>query len=93
MKLPSTNLDSVGISGHEWSTTQRNQISEKQDEHNIYEVMKRKCPPGYHHNGFVATHALGHMTYAWGHCLYAFSWLNISIDSFIGMLETKLIVF
>ena len=18
------------------------------------------CPPGYHHNGFVATHALGH---------------------------------
>ena len=19
------------------------------------------CPPGYHHNGFVATHALGHM--------------------------------
>ena len=21
------------------------------------------CPPGYHHNGFVATHALGHMMY------------------------------
>ena len=21
------------------------------------------CPPGYHHNGFVATHALGHMIY------------------------------
>ena len=19
------------------------------------------CPPGYHHNGFVATHAIGHM--------------------------------
>ena len=19
------------------------------------------CPPGYHHNGFVAAHALGHM--------------------------------
>ena len=19
------------------------------------------CPPGYHHNGFVATHALGHL--------------------------------
>ena len=19
------------------------------------------CPPGYHHNGFVAPHALGHM--------------------------------
>ena len=23
--------------------------------------MKTMCPPGYHHNGFVATHALGHM--------------------------------
>ena len=23
--------------------------------------MKTVCPPGYHHNGFVATHALGHM--------------------------------
>ena len=22
--------------------------------------MKTMCPPGYHHNGFVATHALGH---------------------------------
>ena len=25
--------------------------------------MKKMCPPGYHHNGFVATHALGHMMY------------------------------
>ena len=24
-------------------------------------MMKTKCPPGYHHNGFMATHALGHM--------------------------------
>ena len=23
--------------------------------------MKTMYPPGYHHNGFVATHALGHM--------------------------------
>ena len=23
--------------------------------------MKTMCPPGYHHNGFVATHVLGHM--------------------------------
>ena len=26
--------------------------------------MKTMCPPGYHHNGFVATHALGHMMYS-----------------------------
>ena len=23
--------------------------------------MKTMCPPGYHHNGFVAIHALGHL--------------------------------
>ena len=27
----------------------------------IYVNMKTICPPGYHHNGFVATHTLGHM--------------------------------
>ena len=25
----------------------------------IYAIMKTICPPGYHHNGFVTTHALG----------------------------------
>ena len=29
----------------------------------IYVIMKTMCPPGYHHNSFVATHALGHMMY------------------------------
>ena len=24
--------------------------------------MKIMCPPGYHHNSFVATHAVGHMS-------------------------------
>ena len=43
--------------------TQSAQISQKQDERNIYVIMKTMCPPGYHHNGFVATHALGHMMY------------------------------
>ena len=27
----------------------------------IYVIMKTMCPSGYHHNGFVATHALGYM--------------------------------
>ena len=31
----------------------------------IYVIMKTMCPPGYHHNGFVATHALGHMIYGY----------------------------
>ena len=42
-------------------TEQNAQISQKQDEHNIYAITKTMCPPGYHHNGFVTTHALGHM--------------------------------
>ena len=25
--------------------------------------MKTMCPPGYHHNGFVETHAHEHMMY------------------------------
>ena len=37
--------------------TQSAQISHKQDERNIYVIMKTMCPPGYYHNGFVATHA------------------------------------
>ena len=45
--------------------TQRAQISQKQDERNIYVIMKTMCPPGYHHNGFVATHALEHMMYGY----------------------------
>ena len=27
--------------------------------------MKTMYPTGYHHNGFVATHALGHMMYGY----------------------------
>ena len=27
--------------------------------------MKTMCPPGYHHNGFVATHALEHIMYGY----------------------------
>ena len=33
------------------------QILQNQDEHDIYVIMKTMCPPGYHHNDFVATHA------------------------------------
>ena len=43
--------------------TQTAQISQKQDER----IMKTMCLRGYHHNGFVATHALGHMMY--GHTM------------------------
>ena len=42
--------------------TQSAEISQKQDECNINVIMKTMCPPGYHHNGFAATHALGHIT-------------------------------
>ena len=29
--------------------------------------MKTMCPPGYHQNGFVATHAFGHMMITYDH--------------------------
>ena len=53
------------ISGHKWSTTQIAQISNKQNAHNTYIIMKTMCPPGYHHNGFVATHVLWNMMYGY----------------------------
>ena len=39
------------------------EISQKQDGHYIYAIMKTMCPPSYHHNSFVVTCALGHMMY------------------------------
>ena len=45
--------------------TQSTQISQKENERNIYAIMKTICSPGYHHNGFVATHALEHMMYGY----------------------------
>ena len=41
------------------------QISQKQDEGNILVIIKTLCAPGYHNNGFVATHALEHMMYGY----------------------------
>ena len=29
--------------------------------------MKTMCSPDYHHNGFMATHALRHMMDSWAH--------------------------
>ena len=52
--------------------TQSAQISRKQDERNIYEIMKTMCPSGYHHNGFVATHALGHMMHLGTSCVQVY---------------------
>ena len=37
------------------------QSSKKQDEPNIYTIMKTMCHASYHHNDVLATHALGHM--------------------------------
>ena len=36
--------------------------------------MKAMCPPSYHHNSFVATHALGHMMYG---CIYVYIYIYI----------------
>ena len=46
------------------------QILQKQNGCNTYTIMKTMCPPGYHHNGFVVTHALGHMMYFYAQTLH-----------------------
>ena len=40
--------------------TQSAQISQKQDGHNIYAMMKTMCPPGYHyvHTSCIQVHEL-----------------------------------
>ena len=45
--------------------TQSAQISQNQDGHNIYGIMRTMCSPGYHHKGFMVTHALGYMMYGY----------------------------
>ena len=37
--------------------------------------MKTMCPPGYHHNGFVGTHALGHMMY-----IYIYIYIQVIVS-------------
>ena len=41
------------------------QASQKQDKRHIYVIMKTIYPPGYHHNGFVETNALGYIMYVY----------------------------
>ena len=31
----------------------------------VYAIIKTMCPPSYHYNDFMATHALGHMVYGY----------------------------
>ena len=45
-----------------------------------YVIMKTMCPQGYIHNGFVGTHTLGHMMYAYIYIyiyLYIFKYIYI----------------
>ena len=44
----------------------------------IYAIMKTMCPLGYHHNGFVATHALGHNVYIYIY-IYIFIYIYIYV--------------
>ena len=48
--------------------------------------MKTMCPPCYHHNGFVATHALGHMMYMItrkAHCFHDDIYIHTYISTYI----------
>ena len=51
----------------DWSMTHRrlksHRMPEKQNERNVYVIIKAMCSPSYHHNDFMATHALEYMVY------------------------------
>ena len=53
-------------------------VHKSQNEHNIYD-MKTMRPPGFHHNGFVATHALGHIIYIYIYTYYVYIYIYIYI--------------
>ena len=60
-----TNYIYVYIISHKWSMTHRVLKSHKSKMGLIYMQSWKQCPPVYHHNGFVASHALGHMIYSY----------------------------
>ena len=49
--------------------------------------MKTMCPPGYHHNGFVATHALGHMMYGYTLLVHVYIYIIPSLTGFVLLLQ------
>ena len=70
----------MAISDPRHTESQSAQISQMQDEHNIYAIMKTMCPPGYHRNGFVTTHALGQMMYGYIIYLYLYIFVTYIIE-------------
>ena len=81
------------------SDPRHTECSNLTEERKLYAIMKTMCPPGYHHNGFVATHALEHMMY--GSCAQVhelpqshcgdnregtfFSWFHCFIYHFVAL--------
>ena len=56
----------------------------------IYVIMKTMCCPGYYHNGFVATHALGHMITGRAHCFHDNIYITLILllgDIYLYMLK------
>ena len=45
--------------------SQSAKISKKQDGRSVYVIMKTMCSSGYQHNGFMVTHALGHIMHSY----------------------------
>ena len=40
---------------------------------------ENNVPPGYHHNGFMATHAFGHMMYGYIYIYIRAQWVELNI--------------
>ena len=59
--------------------TQSAQISQKQDERNIYAIMKTMCPPDYHHNGFVVIVVITGRAHCFHDCIYIYIYIYIYV--------------
>ena len=57
--------------------TQSAQISQNQDEHNIYAIMKTMCPPGYHQMTQMNFPKAIAVITGWAHCFHDCTYIYI----------------
>ena len=68
--------------------TQSAQTSKKQDERNIYVIMKTMCPPGYHHNGFVVITGRAHCFHDY---IYIYIYIYIEMFGYVALLSINFV--
>ena len=76
----------IYTSVHKWSPTHRVLKSHRSKMSVIYQLSWKQCPPVYHHSGFVATRALGHMMHDIVF-MYIHMYAQTCASSFLGLIS------